>query len=77
MDVAIPNTIRRIVDSDDRRLAWAFFVLFSRFEYALKRSDYLKPGTSHARPDWDRFASNCNEAFVSWSAPRFEYSLNW
>jgi hypothetical protein len=65
VDVPIPDAIRRIVNSDDRRLAWSFFVFFSRFEYALKRSNYLKPGTSDAQPHWDRFASDYNEAFVS------------
>jgi hypothetical protein len=35
-----------------------FFVAFSRFEYALKRSGFVKCGPSHSvLPDWNKFAS--------------------
>ncbi len=33
-DPPIPAAIQRIANSDDRRLAWQFFVFFSRMEYA-------------------------------------------
>jgi hypothetical protein len=59
----IPESIRQIADSTDRKLAWQFFVFFSRFEYALKRGPYLKQGTGDAQPNWDKFASDHNDAF--------------
>lgn len=63
----MPDAIRRIADSGDRQLAWQFFVFFSRFEYALKRcSKYLK---SNAQPNWDRFSSDNNAAFLLQSSP--------
>lgn len=59
----IPELIRQIADSTDRKLAWQFFVFFSRFEYALKRGPYLKQGIEEAQPNWDKFASDHSEAF--------------
>jgi len=64
LEIRIPEAIRRIADSEDRKLAWEFFVFFSRFEYALKCTHpYLKGGPSNAQPDWDRFASDHDAAF--------------
>jgi hypothetical protein len=61
----IPDAIRRIADSGDRKLAWQFFIFFSRFEYALKKdSRYLKSGTGDAQPNWDSFASNNAKFFM-------------
>ncbi len=56
MRIPVPEAIQRIAASEDRILAWHFFVFFSRFEYALKRCDeYL---TVSAQPNWDKFASD-------------------
>jgi hypothetical protein len=64
VDITVPESIRRIADSDDRRLAWEFFVFFSRFEYALKRTPrYLAGGSSGAQPNWDRFGSDHDSSF--------------
>ena len=63
MTLNIPESIRQIADSTDRKLAWQFFVFFSRFEYALKRGPYLRTGTGDAQPNWDKFASDHNGAF--------------
>lgn len=48
-------TIEQITTSSDRQLAWSFFVLFARAEYALKRSGFLKK-KSIAEADWGAFA---------------------
>lgn len=50
------QAILQIAEAADRRLAWEFFVLFSRFEYALKRSGFLRPNVPEAQADWGRFA---------------------
>ena len=56
----------------DRELLLNFFLTFSRFEYALKASNFFKrPNTSSnntlrppdAQPDWDRFAVSLRDAF--------------
>lgn len=65
----VPEPIRRIADSTDRKLAWQFFVFFSRFEYALKRSKYLMPGTGDAQAHWDLFASDHNAKFAAIEDP--------
>lgn len=70
VDIAIPEAIRRIADSQDRKLAWEFFVFFSRFEYALKRSStYLKGGPSRAQPDWNLFAVDHEGEFQQLARP--------
>jgi len=67
----VPEAIRKIADSTDRKLAWQFFVFFSRFEYALKRDKrYLMPGTGDAQPNWDRFASDHNQQFSQLDSQR-------
>ena len=38
MQLPVPDAVQRIADSDDRKLAWTFFVFISRYEYALKRT---------------------------------------
>ena len=64
VDIAMPEAIRRIADSEDRKLAWEFFVFFSRFEYALKRTpSYLKGGPKKAVPNWDQFGRDYDESF--------------
>jgi len=63
--IPVPEAIRRIVDSEDRKLAWHFFVFFSRMEYALKRSTrYSKKGISKAQPNWDKFADVQSRFFL-------------
>lgn len=64
MQIPVPDAIRRIADSEDRKLAWNFFVFFSRMEYALKRSGkYLNKGTDEAKPNWDKLASDYKNKF--------------
>jgi hypothetical protein len=41
----------------DRTLVADFFITFSRFEYALKRSGYLRQDKANVNPDWDAFGT--------------------
>jgi len=41
----------------DPYLVADFFIVFSRFEYALKRSGYLRRDTDDALPDWHAFGA--------------------
>lgn len=44
----------------------ALFKLFSRFEYAMKRSDFIKEGPHHsADPDWKEFGRALGADFFS------------
>ena len=47
-----------VLNSDDRDLVYKFFVLFMRFEFALKRAGFLKNGTpgAPAMADWKSYA---------------------
>ena len=40
-----------------------FFVVFSRFEYALKRAGYVSGNEKRASANWDKFASDIEDAF--------------
>jgi len=42
------NAIQQIVKSEDRALAYQFFLFFSRFEYALKRAGFVQANSSGA-----------------------------
>jgi len=77
-DPPLPEVIRRIANSADRRIAWEFFVFFSRFEYALKRDErYLKPGTGRAEPNWGRFGADYAEAFNSDASPELAAAVRY
>jgi len=74
----VPEAVRRIANAPDRRLAWEFFVFFSRFEYALKRDRrFLMPGTGDAQPSWDRFASDSNAAFRPEASPQLKAAVDY
>lgn len=79
--IPVPESIRRIASSSDRELAWYFFILFARFEYALKRDHrYLQAGIDDAKPNWDKFASDHESLLKPCSsthlAAAVEYFLN-
>ena len=42
---------------EDARLLLEFYVVFSRFEYALKKAGYVASGNRAAQIDWRRFAN--------------------
>lgn len=51
------NAIQQIVKSEDRALAYQFFLFFSRFEYALKRAGFVQANSrGEAYADWECFA---------------------
>jgi len=41
---------------EDKDLVFRFFAVFSRFEYALKRGEFLKK-QEQAEVDWDAYAN--------------------
>ncbi|ENK2095324.1 hypothetical protein [Vibrio campbellii] len=46
-------------------LAIKFIATFSRFEYALKSTNYAKGGASYVQPAWSRFATEINASFIA------------
>jgi hypothetical protein len=47
----------------DRDLLFEFFVVFSKFEFALKHSAFLIGDASRAEPNWDGFAASLRNSF--------------
>lgn len=47
----------------DKELVMEFFVVFSRFEFALKKAKYLKKKNGKAFPDWDAFSKKHKDGF--------------
>ena len=52
----MPDILEQTPDILD--LTFEFFILFSKFECALKHSGYLKRSRGYAEPDWNKFADN-------------------
>jgi hypothetical protein len=48
---------------EDKDLVLCFLLVFARFEYALKRTEFLCGDASRAEPDWDRFADSLKGRF--------------
>jgi hypothetical protein len=62
---ALDRNLEQIVRKSDFNLSIKFFILFSRFEYALKRSGYIKTREDKtAEADWDSFAEKHKEIIV-------------
>jgi hypothetical protein len=60
----ITEIIRKVANDDDRKLSIEFFILFSRFEYALKRSGFVKGNKKRVDSDWDKFGKRYNRLFL-------------
>jgi hypothetical protein len=61
MPASIQGLIKKIPGAD---AAVSFFVFFMRFEYALKRTNYLKKGRrGRAEADWKKFALDLGKLF--------------
>ena len=56
--------LNTVIDSlvGDRELVLRFFAFFSRFEYSLKRTGFLKAGDK-AEPDWNTYANSLRGHF--------------
>jgi len=60
----------------DRERVLDFFAYFSRFEYSLKRSGFLKPGAK-AQPNWDAFANSLHGCFAGVQDPAFHKAVDF
>ncbi len=47
----------------DKTLVGDFFIIFARFEYALKRAGFTNGSADGVSPDWMKFASSLKEDF--------------
>src|SRR2546426_1796798 len=72
----------------DRDLLLDFFLTFARFEYALKDSEFLKPGRGIffppqqdlirlAEPDWGKFKNACCSSFNQSSSEKLDSACRY
>lgn len=61
----------------NKDLVFNFFIVFSRFEYALKRAGYLKFDKNGVHPDWEKFASELKPRFKSFVTQELEPSITY
>jgi hypothetical protein len=54
-----------------------FFVMFSRFEYSLKRANCLNPKKRHAAADWKAFGQTIERAFQPDASPMLAESVHY
>lgn len=50
-------------NNEHRKIFFDFFIVFSRFEYTLKRVGHVKSPRGNASADWDGFASTYENVF--------------
>ena len=56
---------------ENPELVFQFFIVFSRFEYALKRSGFLRP-KEPAEADWEGYAKGLRGKFAAVGKPAFQ-----
>jgi len=61
----------------DQDTVMEFFVVFSRFEFALKRTGYLKRHNGKAEPDWRKFETKHKDEFDSEKEPELREAWNY
>jgi hypothetical protein len=69
------GTLLQVIDRlvGDRDVVFRFFAVFSRFEYALKASGFVKKGRSgEALPDWESYATDLRGKFAEVGDERFK-----
>lgn len=53
----------KLINGVNSEMVFDYFVVFSRFEYALKRAGFLNTNVSMAAPDWTAFADEVANKF--------------
>lgn len=71
------TTIEKIVPEEHRDLVFRFFLVFSRFEYALKRAGFTAGSSGNAKPGWDSFASKYPSAFNPAQTPELKVAFDY
>jgi hypothetical protein len=60
----------------EHELVLQFFAIFSRFEYSLKRSGFLKPGEK-VEANWDKYANSIKGQFAEVEDPTFQEAVEF
>lgn len=60
----------------DRELVFKFFIVFSLFEYALKRARFRNE-SGDVMPDWEKFAREIENRFDRQASPEIEEAVDY
>ncbi len=72
-----PNDLYCLLNIN-KDLVTGFMIMFSRFEYALKKSHYCKKGLSgEAGPDWFEFAKDHDNLFETEKNPNLKAAIQY
>ena len=64
IDLKNCELVKHLIEDLDNNADWlCFFVMFSRFEYALKRSTYIIGDENKAKADWNKFGKDMKSDF--------------
>lgn len=69
--------IEDMIPAEHRDLVFRVFLMFSRFEYALKRAGCTQSSTGDAKPAWDSFSSEFRDAFNPSSTPELQEACDY
>ena len=66
------------MDTDLENLACEYFLFMSKFEYALKQTDFVKSDKyNNAKPDWDRFIEEISAKIkINFDDPHIQRMMN-
>lgn len=72
-----PNDLYSILNIN-KNLVTGFMIMFSRFEYALKKTKYCKKDyNGNAEPDWSNFARDHNSLFETEKNPKLKVAVQY
>ena len=54
-----------------------YFIVFSRFEYALKQTGFHNGSETHLEPDWDKFCNTFKEKFQPQKSETLTEAVNY
>ncbi len=73
-EIPLPPPYKHI----DKELVTRFFLVFSRFEYALKRSEFVwSNGEGHAQPRWRDFAKDLESCYNLHESPQLAEAVEY
>jgi hypothetical protein len=67
----------KLIPEDHRELVVRFFLVFSRFEYALKRAGFVQGNKSVAMANWERFSSQYRVKYLPSRIPAMKAAWNY
>jgi hypothetical protein len=65
------------IPHEDVDLIFEFFMVFSRFEFALKQAGYRKVRDGHVSPDWPKFSKKVQNGFSPNESPELRRAFDY